>query len=218
MPENRLLVLGAGGHGRVVASVARAAGWIVIGYADRDPAKIGRVVDAASAACVMTEAELLESLGKTSVTGWDAVALGIGANRSRWEAWGRLAQVVAPPIVHPRALLAGDVVLPRGTIVMAGAIVNTGAVIGGAVILNTGCIVEHDVVIADGAHLSPGAVLAGGVKVGPRAWIGANAVVKENVAIGADAIVGAGSVVVKDVPDAVCVMGNPARPAPAIRG
>lgn len=218
MPDNRLLVLGAGGHGRVVASVARAAGWIVVGYADRDPAKIGCVVDAASASCLMTQVELLESLADSSISRWDAVALGIGANRSRWEAWTRLAPVVAPAIVHPRAILAADILLPPGTVVMAGAMVNTGAKIGSAAILNTGCIVEHDVVVSDGAHVSPGAVLAGGVHVGPRAWIGANAVVREKITIGADAIIGAGSVVVKDVPDQVCVIGNPAQPAVPSRG
>lgn len=211
--KRTLLVWGGGGHGRVVATVARAAGWEIAGYADRDPLKLAAFSDAAGARCLISEADLLTELtAPTSGTLWTSVALGIGANGARWEAWLRLRDRAAPALLHPSAIIAADVRVASGSVAMAGVIVNTGAQVGHAVVLNSGCIVEHDCTVSDGAHISPGAVLAGAVVVGPRAWVGANAVVREGIRIGADAVIGAGAVVVRDVPDGARVVGNPARP------
>lgn len=111
--------------------------------------------------------------------------------------------------IHPSALLEEPVGV--GCQVHAGAIVNPYAKIGDYVILNTKSLVEHDCIIGDGAEIGPGAVVCGQVKIGKYTWVGAGAVVKDHLTIGENVIIGCGSVVVKDVPDNVVVVGNPAK-------
>lgn len=208
-----LLVVGGGGHGKVVADVARACGWEVVGFADADPAKAGRVVEPGGAAVVATQDELLRAAtsGGPLPAGAAAVALAVGNNRERLRLAELLAGVPLPPLVHPSAVVSPSVRVGRGTVVFAAAVVNAGARLGDAAVVNTAVVVEHDCDVAEGAHLSPGAVLAGGVRVGRRAWVGANATVIQGIALGADVTVGAGAVVLRDVPDGTTVVGVPAR-------
>ncbi|MGE0554282.1 MAG: acetyltransferase [Gemmatimonadales bacterium] len=212
--ERSVLVWGAGGHGKVVAAVARAMGWAVLGYVDRDDAKRGLQVRDGGSAVVLAEAELdRATLAEWQRTrGLTAVLLGIGDNRSRLACLSRIAETLATPAIHPSAVLHSSEPLGLGTVVCAGTVIQPGASIGRAVIVNTGAIVEHDCVLGDGSHLSSGAVLTGGVRVGKRTLVGAGSVVLPGISIGDDAIVGAGAVVHRDVPDGVSVVGNPARP------
>jgi sugar O-acyltransferase (sialic acid O-acetyltransferase NeuD family) len=196
-----------------VAEVARACGNAVVGFADRDPAKLQTIVPSAGAAVVVTEADLLAGLAGHAGLPVDAsvLACGIGDNRYRRSARMLVDQGLMPGLVHPTATIARFTEIGKATVVCAAAVVNPGARIGAGVILNTGCIVEHDCVVGDDAHVSPGAVLCGAAQVGEGAWIGANATILPGVAIGAWAVVGAGAVVLDDVPEGVTVVGNPAR-------
>ena len=212
--RSRFLIWGAGGHGRVVADLVRACGHDLAGFADGEVGKLGRVVEPGGARAILDERELLKLLdgGGELPDRVDAVALGIGDNRARMAALGRLAGRCAQPLVHPSAVVSPSAVLGRGTVVFPLAVVNAGARIGDAVIVNSAAVVEHDCALAGGVHLSPHATLAGNVSVGERSWVGAGATVIQNLEIGADATVGAGAVVIRNVPPGCTVVGVPAAP------
>lgn len=208
------LVWGAGGHGRVVADLARLQGLSVEGYVDADPERLGSVVDALHA-CVLGGDDFLQDW--LAAEHGRLLILGVGANRLRLSMSQRILDDRIPALIHPTAAVAAGVTLGPGTVVMAGAVINPGATTGRGAIINSAAVVEHDVAVGDGAHISPGAVLAGGVQVHPRAWVGANATILPGIQIGADAIVGAGSVVLADVPEGTTFVGNPARLIPRER-
>ena len=206
----RLLVWGAGGHGRVVAELAELSGHVVVGFVDRAPAPAAR----SAAHTPIAEDVLLEALerGGHLPLEADAVALGLGDNAARSRAASALGDRLSAPLVHPAATVSRDARLGQGSAVMAGAIVNPGARAERIVIVNSGAIVEHDCRLGEAAHVSPGAVLAGGVRLGARSWVGARAVVLPGIVVGREATVGAGAVVTADVGDGVTVVGVPARP------
>lgn len=209
-----VLVWGAGGHGRVVTDLARVSGQTVIGFIDRDRARLGSIAEAGGARITMTEVDLEALLAaRTPLPGnAGSVLLGIGDNASRIRCVGLLGEHLLPPaLIHPRATVSNFATLGEASVVLAGAVINTGARIGRAVIINTGAIVEHDCVIGDGVHVSPNATLTGGVVVDEGAWVGAGAIVLPGTRIGRRSIIGAGAVVIRDVADEVTVVGNPAR-------
>lgn len=199
-----LAILGAGGHGRVVADCAERLNYTRIVFFD-DYAR-----------STMLGPWVLEGTGAdlgAAVTGFDAFIVGIGDNRVRLERQRALLNAGgrAAILIHPAATVSRHAVVGAGSVVFAGAVVNTGAVVGEAVILNTGCGIDHDVRLADGVHASPGAHLGGGVLVGEASWIGLGAAIREGISIGAHVRVGAGAVVVRGVEDGLTVVGNPAR-------
>lgn len=122
----------------------------------------------------------------------------------RWKGQYKIA-------IHPKAIVSSFSTINDGTVVMANAIVNSGARIGKHVIINSGALIEHDCVIKDFVHISPMASLAGNVLVGEGTQIGINATVKQGINIGKWATIGAGSVIIKDVPDYAVVVGNPGK-------
>lgn len=114
-------------------------------------------------------------------------------------------------IIHPSAIIAGDVKLDEGVQIMAGSIIQAGAFVGENTIVNTGTIIDHNCLVGRHVHLSPGVTLSGGVKIGDCSHVGTAATLIQGVEIGANSIVAAGAVVLKDVPPGVTVMGIPAR-------
>jgi sugar O-acyltransferase (sialic acid O-acetyltransferase NeuD family) len=213
-----LLVWGGGGHGRVVAELARAAGYAVAGFVDRDPERLGAAVEPGCARVVVTEAEFLRDAGAGRlVAGAAGIALGIGDNAARARCLRRVPRLAAPPLVHPSAVVSPSARLGRGAVVLPLAVVHAAAELGDAVIVNSGAVVEHDCVLGEGVHVSPGAVLAGGVRVEPGVWIGAGAVVIQGLRVGRGSTVGAGTIVIRDVGEGVTVVGNPAREIRSVR-
>lgn len=202
----RLAVLGASGHGKVVADVAEACGWDeIIFFDDAWPAITDNeywVVEGTSLAL----ADNLDSFG--------GVIVAIGNNTIRDEKLRWLSSLSAPivTLVHPSAVVSRYAKLGVGSVVMPGVIVNASTCVGDGVILNTGCSVDHDCVVADGVHVSPGARLAGGVQLGFLSWVGIGASVKQLLSIGEGVIVGGGAAVVSDLPDGITVTGIPAKP------
>ena len=145
------------------------------------------------------------------------VGIGDGRRRALSEAVLARGGTVAT-VIHPAATVSASATIGAGTVISAGVIVQMDARVGRYCSLNTACTVDHDNVLEDGVNIAPGAHLAGGVQVGEGAFIGIGATIKGWLRIGARATVGAGAVVLKEVPDGVTVVGNPARPMVAKGG
>ena len=204
----RLLILGASGHGKVVADCARAFGrWGEILFFDDRSADIGTCEDWT----VAGDGEaFLSAAAEDDCEAF--VAIGNAAVRLRWLEAAREAGASLATIIHPSSVLSGGATLGDGVIVAPGGIVNIASWIGLGCIVNTGASVDHDCRLEAGVHVCPGARLAGDVQVGQRSWIGIGAVVRQGVRIGSDVTVGAGAAVVQDVGDGLTVVGVPARP------
>lgn len=197
-----VVILGNGGHARVVADICRVSGRTVRGFIDRGGAPPGEHV--------LGGDDLLDD--RAFVDAHEFV-IGIAHQRIR----RRLAELVLAKggtltsVIHPSAVVAADVVVGRGVVLVAGCIVNPASVLGDLVIVNTGATVDHDSVLHKGVHVCPGAHLAGSVICGEYAFVGTGAIVVPNRTIGQRAIVGAGAIVIADVADDVTVVGAPAR-------
>lgn len=201
-----LLILGAGGHGTVVADAAAGTGrWTQIAYLDDR-----RPVDVNATWPVLGKFADVARLRSD----FSSLAVAVGDNTRRLELLERLLAegCELPPIVHPKAWVSERAVIGAGTVVLAGAVINPAAVIGRACIINTAATVDHDCRLDDGVHVSPGAHLAGTVQVGRCAWIGIGACVRDGVRIGRRAVLGAGAAAVADLPDEITAFGVPARP------
>ena len=203
MTGQPIVVFGAGGHGKVVADAARSAGFVLAAFVDDAPARAGTTIWGVP---VVSWAAFQADRGR-----WEDAAfiVGIGDNGARQDVQGRVEsagrEVVA--VVHARATVAPTARIGPGTVVMAGAVVNPDAAVGRGCIVNTGAVVEHDCALGEFVHLSPNAALGGGVWIGDRAHLGLGAVVLPAVRVGTDVKVGAGAVVIRDVPDALTVIG-----------
>ncbi|WP_336979687.1 acetyltransferase [Brevundimonas nasdae] len=203
--DRKLLVIGGGGHGKVVIDAARTRGWNPVGVLDRTGLGdecigvpvIGRDDDALA---------LFE-------TGLRFAVVAIGQNRVRSEIGERLIALgfVCPPIVHRSAVVSPYACVEDGAVVLANAVVNADARIGKFAIVNTGAIVEHDCTIGHGAHVAPRSVMGGSTHIGDRTLFGIGSVARPGTRIDADAVIGAGSVVVAAVTAGTLVMGAPAR-------
>lgn len=194
-----LIIVGAGGHARVVLSALDTRS--VQGLLDPAFAP-GSSID--GAIVLGGEEALLDRSGPMHVA--------VGNNQRRSDVVERLGHKVWRTIVSTVATTPFGLLIGEGTFVGHRAVIQPGAQIGRHVIINTGAIVEHDCVVEDFVHIGPGAVLCGGVSVGQAALIGASAVIAPGVTIGKGATVGAGAVVLRDVVEGATVVGNPARP------
>lgn len=200
-----IYIVGAGGHGRVVADIARLNGYDDI-----------RFLDDAEHPDLKERYVLAGTTRLLSQVSPGVVFIAVGDNYVR-ERLFRQAEALGwqlPNLVHPKAVVADSVVLGKGIVVMAGAVVNPDAVIEEGCIINTGATVDHDDRIGAFSHISVGAHLAGTVQVGGHGFIGAGAVVKNNCRIAEGTVVGAGAVVVKNIEKAGVYIGVPANIAP----
>lgn len=202
----RLLIVGAGGHGKVVAETAIATGaWEAIAFLDGRFPNLSRIL---SWPVIGREDDAARFLHE-----YPAIFVAIGDNGVR----SRLGQALAdegfavPTIIHPTAWVSSTARLGVGTVVIGGAVVNAEATLGQRCIVNTGATVDHECWVGDDVHISPGVHIGGGVTIGRRTWIGIGAAVRHGVTIGADVVVGAGAAVVDNVADGETVMGVPAR-------
>lgn len=201
-----LLILGAGGHAKVVAETALAAGVASrIAFLDDRPSPPVLGWPVLGSLDQALEPSIQEQF--TSAV----VAIGHPSTRLRWIERLQKAGYELPVLIHPSAWISPSAQFGPGSVVFAQAAVQSQAVIGTGAILNTGCSVDHDVQLGDGVHICPGARLAGEVQVGFRSWIGIGASVIQQIRIGADVTVGAGAAVVRDLPDGVTAVGVPAR-------
>ncbi len=200
-----VVIVGGGGHAKVVIESLRAAGQTIAAVIDADPTP--RLV--AGAPVVGDDSALAGLRGQ----GLTQAFVAIGDNRLR----ARLAQGLRDQgfelvnAIHPSAVISPSARLGLGVAVMAGAVINAESEISDLAIINTSAVVDHDCRLGTACHLGPASALAGGVSLGERTFLGVGARVIPNIAIGSDAIVGAGAVVVRDLADGVVAFGVPAR-------
>jgi UDP-perosamine 4-acetyltransferase len=204
-----VIVIGAGGHARVLISSLKALQREIIGIFHPDLTLIGQSI---SGICIIGNDDKVLKYAPDSIELVNGIG-SVSSTEKRKEIYMKFKNdgYSFATIVHPLAKIMNDVQLGEGVQVMAGAIVQTGCVIGDNAIINTGAIIDHDCMIGTHAHIAPGAVLSGNVQVGAMTHIGTAATVIQGIKIAAEAIIGAGAVVIKDVPPGGKVIGNPAR-------
>ncbi|HDS1758574.1 MULTISPECIES: acetyltransferase [unclassified Pseudomonas] len=203
---SRLAILGASGHGKVVADTAELCGWSDISFFDDIWPKR---LSTGSWEVVGTGDDLLKRLSE-----FDGVVVAIGNNKIRERKISELFShnAALATLIHPSASVSRYADVGVGTVIFAGAVLHAGATVGVGCILNTGCSVDHDCCLANAVHISPGARLAGDVRVGARSWVGIGSSVRQMITLGEDVVVGVGAAVVADVMAGITVIGVPARP------
>lgn len=195
----KLVIIGASGHGKVVADIAIKNGYNEIIFLDDDES--------------IYECGGYPIVGKSSEAGTiDAdVIIGIGNAGVRKRIQESIPDEKMATLIHPDAVVADDVVIGEGTVVMAGAVINPGAGIGKGCIINTCSSVDHDCEVGDYVHIAVGSHLCGTAFVGNGTWIGAGAIVSNNVSICPNCMIGAGAVVIKEIKESGTYVGVPAK-------
>ena len=197
---NRLVIIGAGGHGKAIADNALKNGYTDINFVDDSTVGecmgfpiVGKTADIGAMDDGRTD--FVIGIGNNSVR--KALAEGFSVN---WVA-----------LIHPSAQIAADASVGKGSVIMAGVVINACARVGMHCIVNTGAIVEHDNVIEDYVHISPNAALGGTVCVGKSTHIGMSATVINNISVCGGCTIGAGAVVISNITDQGTYVGVPAR-------
>lgn len=205
-----LVMLGAGGHAKVLLSLAKAAGWTVLGVCDpelsRDNVTHWRGIP------VLGDDDVLDSFDPASAGLINGVGQLVGsvARRKIFDRF-RARGFRFPALVHPTAWVDASAELGEGVQVMAGAVIQADVFAGCNSIINTSAGVDHDCHIGTHVHIAPGATLCGGVTVGDRAFIASGATVIQGLTVGEDAVIGAGAVLVRDLPACFTLIGTDAR-------
>lgn len=185
--SNRLLIVGAGGHGRAVAEAAIAAQThVVIGFID-DAFPEPRSVLGFPVLGVTAELDKHLTSAKHII-----VAIGNNSVRRRLTAYAREIGFAVVSVAHPRAIISPSAIVGPGSAIMAGAIVGPGATIGEGVIVNCGAVVDHNCRVDDFGHLGVNAAMAGGTVLGEGAWMQAGAALSYGVLIKPGEVIGAG--------------------------
>lgn len=198
--SKNVIIIGAGGHAKVVADVAIKSGWNVLGFLDDRPNTqsilsfpiLGRVSDSFR---FLSESQFFVAIGDNNTRKYISEKFNLP--------WATL--------VHPSAQIGVDVNIDKGTVVMANAVINPSTNIGQHCIINTGAVIEHDNQIADYVHISPHATLCGTVSIGVLSHVGAGATIKNNVTVTDRCSLGAGTVVVKKIDIPGTYVGVPAK-------
>ena len=202
-----LAIVGASGHGKVIADIAEQLGYTVNFYDDAYPSKKNIEHWVIRGTC----ADLI-ALNNTNTTLSNEVVVAIGNNEIRQQKIQLLQRnsFNLISLIHPTAVISQYAAIAAGTVVFAGAVINAFAKVGIGCIINTSAVVEHDCSIDNFTHICPNVALAGGVSVGAKSWVGISSQVKQLITIGDNCIVGAGSTVIKNIPENVTAFGSPA--------
>ena len=202
--NKKLIIIGAGGHGKVVADIAvKMHKWQEIAFLDDDETRIFPL----GIKFIGKSGDALAHIGDSDIF------VAIGDNKTREDIMLKLEKAGAniPILIHPNAIMGMEVELESGTVVMAGVDINSCTRIGKGCIINTGATVDHDNQIGDYVHISPGVHLAGTVNIGKGVWLGIGSIVSNNLHVADDCMIGVGAVVIKDITESGTYVGNPAR-------
>lgn len=207
-----VIVLGAGGHARVLVDILLKNGVSIVGLTDMNPNLLGSAIFGVP---VVGDDSVLEKYPAGSVLLVNGLGL-VTITRNRSNVFNKYKEMgyAFAQVIHPSVIIGHDAKLGEGVQVMAGAVIQPGAQIGHNSIVNTRAGVDHDCKIGNHVHLAPGVTLSGGVRVGDGTHVGTGATVIQNIEIGSSVLVGAGAVVVRNVKDGAKVLGVPAREVP----
>jgi sugar O-acyltransferase (sialic acid O-acetyltransferase NeuD family) len=202
--HKKLLIIGASGHGKVIAEIAfKMSKWEEIAFLD-DEIQLNSFMGA-------------EVIGRSndfySYTSDYDIFVGIGDNKIREKFYDLIEETGAtvPSLVHPKAIIGEQVVIGKGTAIMAGVVINSCCHIGIGAIINTGATIDHDNILSNFVHISPGVHTAGNVKIGKNNWIGIGSTISNNVCITDYCVIGAGSVVIDTITVQGTYVGVPVR-------
>ena len=203
--KEKIFVFGASGHAKVVVDIIERQGLYQVAFLVDDDASL-KGTEVYGYRVVGGKADLLAGNVRRGI-------VAIGSNRARCSvgAWLAVNGFELVTAIHPSAQLARGVSIGSGSVVMAGAVINSDCSIGYDVIVNTRASIDHDCTIGDGVHIAPGTTLCGTVTVGAGTFVCAGSTVIPNLTIGSNAVIGAGSTVIRDVADDVTVVGSPAK-------
>ena len=196
---NSVIIVGAGGHGKVVADIIKAFGDEVFGYLD-DDTTLGDTFNDYPILGIGDDFNKFKD---------HSFIIAIGNPKTRERVAGEMEGVSWYTAIHPSAVISDSARIGEGSVVMPLAVINADARLGKHCIVNSGAIVEHDNVLEDYVHMAVGAKAAGTVHIGARTWVGIGAVIINNVNICADCMIGAGAVVIRNVEEAGTYVGVP---------
>ena len=201
----RLAIIGASGHGKVIAEIALSTDWDSVEFYD-DAFPVKALLDSYS-----IHGGLDKLLEKSNF--YDGFHVAIGDNKTRLNVLNQLLRInlPCPNIISRSAVVSKSASLGVGISIMENVVVNAKTILGDGVILNTSCSVDHDCNIASGVHISPGAHLAGDVSVGICSWVGIGSAIIQGKVIGDGSIIGAGSAVISNIPSGVTAVGIPGK-------
>jgi len=197
-----LIVIGAGGHAKVVVSTIFAAGMTVTAIYDDDKEKWGGEI---------LGCKILGPLSMIDFSSGESAIMAIGNNYVRMRLASRFEKLDWVTIIHPEAYVHSSVHIGTGTVVFAGAVIQPDAFIGNHCIVNSGATIDHDCVIGDYVHISPGANLAGDVKIDEGAFLGIGSAAIVGITVGKWTTIGAGGVIIHDIPPNAVAVGVPAK-------
>jgi sugar O-acyltransferase (sialic acid O-acetyltransferase NeuD family) len=202
-----VLLIGSSGHAKVIFdAITRSHQYQVEGFLD-DFLPRGQVI---------LDRPILGKIDEILTVGITRGILAIGDNWARFQIMERIQKIMPAfefiQVIHPSAVVATDVTIGPGTVILAGAIINSGSTIGSHVIVNTRATVEHDNVLADFSSVGPGATLGGYVRLGSHSSIGIGSCVRQKTTIDENVVIGAGAVVISNIEHGVVAYGVPAKP------
>ncbi len=205
-----VIVIGSGGHAKVVVDALLHEGRNIFGITDSDPTRIG---DKLLGVPIIGDDTILDTYKSSDIE----LALGIGTVQAKSPRQKIFANLKGrgfgfATVVHPSAIIGHEVKIGEGAQILSGAIIHPGATIGAGAIVNFGARIDHDCIVGEFAHIAPGVTLSGNTKIGEGVHIGTGASVIQGISIGTHALVAAGATVVRDVNDNERVAGVPAKP------
>lgn len=202
--KNKLLIIGASGHGKVIADIAlKMNKWKSIVFLDDDE----NIKQSMNIKVISKSSDVSKYIQDYDIF----VAIGNNSTREKFQENLEELGASIPVLIHPDAIIGEQVEIESGTAVMAGVIINCCTRIGKGCIINTATTIDHDNIIEDYVHVSPGANLAGTVRVGKGTCIGIGSVISNNISIIENCKIGAGAVVVKDIDEVGTYVGVPVR-------
>jgi len=204
-----VIILGAGGHAKVLIDALILNSVEILLVTDSDPSKKDQLILGIPIKGMDDEVmkyppgsvRLVNGIGSICVNPW---------RRLLFERFKDLGYSFVN-VIHPSAIIASGIAIDEGAQIMAGVVIQTGCTIGRNTIINTNSTVDHDCHIGENTHIAPGVTLSGGIQVGNNTHIGTGATVLQGIAIGRDCLVAAGAVVIRDVPDGAKIAGIPAK-------